>query len=185
VGSKIWELKQIQRLAETDVTKTPPSRYHVASQCGAQLASAEVEIAQRLGGRVSNGMGFKVGDQVEVISERHGVELVGQTGTVTAGTKLGAAVEVNNRLRYFCVDELAAVSTLHHALTLSRRRKRESVASIQPPVLVPAYPYPQGRKGQRPTGNLSVTSLLSEKQLALTTVGASSASDNDDDNSDF
>jgi len=75
------------------------------------LLAPEVEIApQETGGRVSNRRGSKC-DQVEVISERHGVELVGQTGTVTAGTKLGAAVEVNNRLRYFCVDELAAVST--------------------------------------------------------------------------
>lgn len=50
--AKIWgmSLKQIQRLAETDVTKTPPSRYHVASQPVAQrLLAPERPHHKRLG----------------------------------------------------------------------------------------------------------------------------------------
>jgi len=68
---------------------------------------------------------------------------------------LGAAVEVN-RLRYFCVDELAAVSTLASRADLEPTEEERSIASIQPPVLVPAYnPTHRGAKG-RPTGNQKV-----------------------------
>jgi len=120
--------------------KTPPAGITLLSSRWHNVASAGSRdcTTRDWGAFQTETLGFKVGDQVEVISERHGVELVGQTGTVTAGTKLGAAVEVNNRLRYFCVDELAAVSTLASRADLSRRRRERSDASIQPPVLVPA-----------------------------------------------
>lgn len=45
---KIWgmDLQQIQRLAETDTTKSPPSRYHIASKPVAEkLLATEVESA--------------------------------------------------------------------------------------------------------------------------------------------
>lgn len=187
--AKIWgmSLKQIQRLAETDVTKTPPSRYHVASQPVAQrLLAPEVEIAPQETGGVAfqaETLGFKVGDQVEVISDRHGVELVGLTGTVTAGTKSGAAVDINNTLRYFCADELAAISTPASRADLEpTEEERVASASIQPPVLVPAYnPYPQGRKGAAANWKAYQEYKSVERQKQLVAAGVGEAVDNDDD----
>jgi hypothetical protein len=120
---------------------------------------------------------------VEVISERHGVELVGQTGTVTAGTKLGAAVDVNNSLRYFCVDELAAISTPASRADLEpTEEERVASASIQPPVLVPAYnPYPQGRKGAAANWKAYQEYKSVERQKQLVAAGVGEAVDNDDD----
>lgn len=50
---------------------------------------------------------FQVGDQVEIISDRQGDDLVWQIGTVTAATSsVGAAVEVAGQIRWFCTDEI-------------------------------------------------------------------------------
>ena len=131
---KIWgmSLKQVNRLAETDTTKTPPSRYHVASFPVAEkllapevetevseivsltipsietdaLTSSEAKLEQEA---QPDPQGFQVGDKVQVTSDRHGVELVGQSGIVTAGTATGAAVNVNGTLRWFCSDEVTLV----------------------------------------------------------------------------
>ena len=121
---KIWGMsfKQIQRLAETDTRIAPPSRYHVASFPVAERllapevetevseivsltlpsiemdASTSSEVKLELAAEPEPQI-FQVGSRVEVISDRHGVELVGQTGTVTAGTTAGAAVDVGGTLR--------------------------------------------------------------------------------------
>jgi len=138
---------------------------------------------KRLGGFKTN-LGVQSGRPGGSHQRAPRVELVGQTGTVTAGTKLGAAVEVNNSSGT-SVDELAAVSTLASRADLERRRKREDREYPTTRTSAGIHP-PQGAKGQRPTGAYQeYKSAEREKQLALTTVGASSASDNDDDNSDF
>lgn len=49
---------------------------------------------------------FQVGDRVEIVSDRHGQDLVWQVGTVTAATSVGAAVEVAGQIRWFCTDEI-------------------------------------------------------------------------------
>ena len=141
---KIWgmSIKQIQRLAETDTAKTPPSRYHVASQPVAErlLAPEEVEpeveavlasVSETISLTIPSNdveeclatevkleqeaqpepQSFQVGDKVEVTSDRHGVELVGQSGIVTAGTAAGAAVNVGGTMRWFSVDEVALVES--------------------------------------------------------------------------
>lgn len=163
---KIWgmSLSQIQRLAETDTTKRPPSRYHVASQPVAerllapsyvenapeeieQVASVtdcdveeilatevKLELAAELDPQV-----FGVGDKVEVTSDRHGVELLGQTGIVTAGTTAGAAVNVGGTQRLFCSDEVVLVEAS------APRNAVDDLFSVAP---APAYnANPQGRGG--------------------------------------
>ena len=53
---------------------------------------------------------FQVGDQVEIISDRQGDDLVWQIGTVTAATSsVGAAVEVAGQIRWFCTDEIVSL----------------------------------------------------------------------------
>lgn len=149
-------LKQVVRLSETDTTKSVPSRYHVASfPVAAHLlqedaAPSDVEFVSSRNTETEqeaqpDPQVFQVGSRVEVISDRHGVELVGQTGTVTAGTAAGAAVDVGGTLRWFCVDELAAVSTLvSHAELEPTEAEKVARASIQPP----AYNLnPIGRAG--------------------------------------
>ena len=158
---KIWgmSLKQIQRLAETDTTKTPPSRYHVASfPVAANLLQTDEDSTPQFVEAVAESSEvkpdprmFQVGDRVEVISDRHGVELVGQTGTVTAGTAAGAAVDVGGTLRWFCSDELAISETPEFPVDDSRGEiEKIALDSIQPPVPAStlAYnPYPMGRRG--------------------------------------
>lgn len=51
-----------------------------------------------------------VGEEVEVKSDRHGAELVGQVGKVTQTTAVGAAVDFGNgTIRWYCTDEVAVL----------------------------------------------------------------------------
>ncbi len=151
---KIWgmSLKQIQRLAETDTAKTPPSRYHVASfPVAANLLQTDedstpqfVEAVAESSEVKQNPQVFQVGDRVEVISDRHGVELVGQSGIVTAGTATGAAVNVNGTLRWFCSDEVVLVE----ASPQPRNAADDLFPTAPAPIITPAYnPNPMGRGG--------------------------------------
>lgn len=54
---------------------------------------------------------FEIGDEVEITSDRHGEEFVWQTGTITAATSVGCAVNVNGTLRWYCTDEIVRVET--------------------------------------------------------------------------
>ena len=163
---KIWgmSLKQIERLAETDTRKTPPSRYHVASMPVAErLLAPEIESAPEEVEQVAevidhdveeclalvakleqvpspDPQGFQVGDKVQVISDRHGVELVGQTGIVTAGTAAGAAVNVGGTLRWFCSDEAVLVE--------ASPQPRNAADDLFPTTPAPTYnANPIGRGG--------------------------------------
>jgi hypothetical protein len=50
---------------------------------------------------------FHVGDKVEIVSARHGDELVWQVGIVkVANSAVGCVVEVLGQIRWFCVDEI-------------------------------------------------------------------------------
>lgn len=163
---KIWgmSLKQIRRLAETDTTKTPPSRYHVASfPVAANLLQSDEDVPQAETEQVVVAMnrdveeipatavcaeqealpdlqGFKVGDKVEVTSDRHGVELVGTSGIVTAGTAAGAAVNVGGTLRWFCSDEAVLVE--------ASPQPRNAADDLFPTTPAPTYnANPIGRGG--------------------------------------
>ncbi len=160
---KLWgmSLSQSKHLGETDTTKSPPSRYHATSKpVAACLLAPEVEDVQHVPDREVEAvlttelklelatqpetLVFHVGDKVEITSDRHGVELVGAHGIVTAATTIGAAVNVNNTLRYFCMDELAAINTpVSHADLDPAEDEIVAIASIQPP----AYNFfPIGRR---------------------------------------
>ena len=52
---------------------------------------------------------FQVGDRVEVFSNRHGDDLVGQIGKVTIANPVGCVVVVGGQSRWFCVDEIVAL----------------------------------------------------------------------------
>jgi len=52
---------------------------------------------------------FQIGNQVEVFSNRHGDDLVGQVGKVTIANPVGCVVVVGGQTRWFCVDEIALV----------------------------------------------------------------------------
>jgi len=47
-----------------------------------------------------------VGSRVEILSPRHGEQLVGQVGTVTAATPVGCVVLIGELTRWFCSDEV-------------------------------------------------------------------------------
>lgn len=51
-----------------------------------------------------------VGDRVEIVSSRQGVELVGQIGAVKVANTFGCVVEVLGKTKWFCTDELVLVS---------------------------------------------------------------------------
>ena len=97
---KLWGLSigQIQKLAESDLQKSPTTTNHAASKpVEAQLLAPEVEaaLAKELKLELAvepDPQVFQVGSRVEIISDRHGVELVGLTGIVTAATVGGAAI---------------------------------------------------------------------------------------------
>jgi hypothetical protein len=139
---KVWgmSLKQVERLAETDTSKNPPSRYHEASSpVEERLLEPEVAIAAALDPQV-----FQIGDRVEVTSDRHGENLVGQSGIVTAATEKGAAVNVNGTMRWFCIDEV----TLVEASPQPRNAVNDLFPTAPTPTSTPAYnPYPMGRRG--------------------------------------
>lgn len=86
---------------------------------------------------------FQVGDRVEINSDRHGVEFDWQIGIVAAATTVGASVNVNGTLRFFCADELVLVE--------AAAEPRRPVDDLFPPetdAATRAYnPYPMGRKG--------------------------------------
>lgn len=52
---------------------------------------------------------FQVGEKVEIISDRKGDEFVWQTGTVTATSKVGCAVDIGGNLHWFCLDEMVSL----------------------------------------------------------------------------
>ncbi len=50
---------------------------------------------------------FQVGDKVEIVSARHGDDLVWQVGIVkVANLAVGCAIEVAGQVRWFCTDEI-------------------------------------------------------------------------------
>lgn len=51
---------------------------------------------------------FQVGDKVEIVSDRHGAELVGQVGKVTIANAVGCVVVIADQPRWFCTDEIVA-----------------------------------------------------------------------------
>ena len=157
---KIWgiSLKQIERLAETDTGVTPPSRYHVASKnpVAEKLLAPEIEsapeeikpegeespaeVTQLKQVPSSDSLMFQVGDRVEITSDRHGVELVGTSGIVTAGTAAGAAVNVGGTLRWFCSDEAVLVE--------ASPQPRNAADDLFPTTPAPTYnANPIGRGG--------------------------------------
>lgn len=84
-----------------------------------------------------------VGDKVEIVSARHGDELVWQVGIVkVANSAVGCVVEVLGQIRWFCVDEIV----LTKAVTSQARLEQDfdAVASIQPNGNWNYKPYPQG-----------------------------------------
>ncbi len=167
---KIWgmSLKQVVRLSETDTTKSVPSRYHVASfPVAAHLLQTDEDAPQEDNNAQvivvtdrdveeipatvvcspasqPESLMFQVGDRVEVISDRHGVELVGTSGIVTAGTASGAAVNVNGTLRWFCSDEV----TLTSSSPTPRNAADDLFPTTPAPTIAPAYnANPIGRGG--------------------------------------
>ena len=168
---KIWgiSLKQIERLAETDTGVTPPSRYHVASKnpVAEKLLAPEIEsapeeikpegeespaeVTQLKQVPSSDSLMFQVGDRVEITSDRHGVELVGTSGIVTAsGTAAGAAVNVNGNLRWFCSDEVTLIEA-----SPEPRNAADDLFPVTPALtIVPGYnPNPMGGSGARANWN--------------------------------
>lgn len=58
---------------------------------------------------------FHTGDRVEIVSDRHGSDLVWQVGVIKVANAVGCVVEVLGRTVWFCVDELVLVSTTPQA----------------------------------------------------------------------
>lgn len=53
---------------------------------------------------------FQVGEEVKIVSDRHGQDLVRQVGTVIAASRVGATVEIAGQIRWFCTDEIVPLS---------------------------------------------------------------------------
>ena len=58
---------------------------------------------------------FQEGSSVEIVSDRHGDDLIWQVGVIKVANAVGCVVEVSGKTVWFCVDELVLVSTTPQA----------------------------------------------------------------------
>jgi len=54
---------------------------------------------------------IQIGSSVKIISPRHGEQLLGQVGTITAATPVGCVVVLGDLTRWFCTDEVQLAET--------------------------------------------------------------------------
>lgn len=99
-GLKITDLLAAQELLSASQQAPPAATSTVTAQTTVEVLPEVIDTEEEVSAALS------VGSSVQITSARHGEQLVGQVGTITAATPVGCVVVIGDLTRWFCTDEV-------------------------------------------------------------------------------